>query len=680
MNNNCQTPFLFSPGFPSNDTSSSSSSWTNHNKDRNTTSGMYGNNQSRHYNINSIGRTGLFGAVTNKGNALGDLLAARTWLLGATTIPPTTAVVAKGYPCYHSDDSSSLASSEFESSPMSAAHDSNNPPTNTYDRPMMKKHNNQVEQEDSTFPVVRGSYQLYPTTASSAGAATTLTALMAANHHKRNKNEIHPDKEKTQIPPSISEDNNLLHLPALRDRIRKQVHAVITHSGWPSSQTAAYLQADPELVLLETDPLQFVRYFQYRDLELAAQRLCSYWTARLAVFGPDRAFLPLTLTGTGALHHEDLMHLRAGYPALLPKHPTTGQSCVWFDRRNRVPNAPTKAEHLLRALFYVYKVLAANEISQGEGPESGVVVLLMAATPRSKGREDVDWEFVNRSAQLITKAFPVKLQVHLISIPQQRKPSFARSVVQATLQVLRDFISQHNNNNNNSDNSLKQLPAQQQQKTIATTMTSCAYQSIHLHQQQPVTSDSSSEMDILNDLLALGLSKEGIPHCLGGDWNLTQFVDWCQERMEWEQSAYSKWLPKPETADATANKPTTLSWKKITKGVAPAHMMVKTPLRTATSEPTSNGAQDSTAASGTTTSGTPTVKLSKQERLAQRRMEDLIRSRRKRERQRMELETLQNDSSRLKAEHEQLLEEQNRLQALLQLAQQQIASVRPQQI
>ena len=94
----------------------------------------------------------------------------------------------------------------------------------------------------------------------------------------------------------------------------------------PPQQTQAYLEAIQRDVQTETDSLVFVRFCNY-DIWAGAKRLCLYWMERKQLFGPERAFLPLTLTGTGALTPEDLLTLRAGFPSFLPDA-ITGHKCA----------------------------------------------------------------------------------------------------------------------------------------------------------------------------------------------------------------------------------------------------------------------------------------------------------------------------------------------------------------
>ena len=179
------------------------------------------------------------------------------------------------------------------------------------------------------------------TTATAATTTNTTTTLQPPSTHP----SVYPPPLEppptAPLPPNPNHTNNnntnpnddLSQLPVLRDRVRHHVHAVIQSLPW--SDRAAYQQAPVDLILLESDPVHFVRYCHY-DLWAVAQRLCRYWTERLALFGADRAYLPLTLVTnkkedssapTSALTQDDVQVLKGGVPALLPDT-VHGQSCI----------------------------------------------------------------------------------------------------------------------------------------------------------------------------------------------------------------------------------------------------------------------------------------------------------------------------------------------------------------
>lgn len=413
--------------------------------------------------------------------------------------------------------------------------------------------------------------------------------------------------------------DGLALLPDLRERVRSHVYAVV--QCLPRHQTQAYMEAvekDNALVLAESDPLQFVRYCGY-DVLAGTKRLCRYWSERRALFGSDKAFLPLVLTGTGALNQQDLLMLRAGFPALLP-NATTGHKCIIFDPRCMIHNV--SVENFLRSLFYIYKILAEDDLSQVDG----VIVLVISATPRSKNG-DLDVELARRSTTLVSGVFPVKARgIHLLSVPQQKKPSVAANLVLSTVSLINQYCEARRHHRRNG--------------------------SLRIHVQTP-----ECKTRIFEDLLDVGLSKKSIPNCFGGEWKQSDFFDWCQERMEWEYKVFK---------DRLADQSIGLSWNRISKGSAES-----VPI-----QPHSNHGNrrvsSLVAAPGGTQKRQELTESSEENdhRLAQRRMEDLIRSRRKRERQRLEFGELKEDSTLLMQENQRLVAEQTRLENLLADAEQ----------
>ena len=293
------------------------------------------------------------------------------------------------------------------------------------------------------------------------------------------------------------------------DLVRSHVNEII-RCNLPRDLTKAYIEAmarDPRFTQRETDPLQFVRYCNY-DLWEGAQRLCLYWMERTQLFGPHRAFLPLALTGTGALTPEDVETLHAGFPALLPDCTTTnGLKCVLVDRRKWIPSATT--ENKLRALFYIARLLAEDDRTQLDGP----LVFVMAVTPRD---HNVDWAFARQANRILSKIFPFRPKIHVIAIPMQKRDTLTASMVNAIHIFLQHFFQ--------SD--------------------------VHFHfEKQP--------NQILNELQSLGLARQGIPLFLGGEWRTEDWFSWCQERAKWEREVYKDHLLKesvPEQGNPTADR------------------------------------------------------------------------------------------------------------------------------
>mmetsp|Transcript_31941 Transcript_31941/g.65018 ORF Transcript_31941/g.65018 Transcript_31941/m.65018 type:complete len:512 (+) Transcript_31941:313-1848(+) len=102
----------------------------------------------------------------------------------------------------------------------------------------------------------------------------------------------------------------------------------------PHSKTA-YLDAQVQCPSLVSDQRKLV--FLERDdgnAAAAASRLVDYWTNRLAIFGPDRCFLPMTLDGAMKGMESDIVHRRLS--SVLPVKDSSGRAIIFLQpgRRN----------------------------------------------------------------------------------------------------------------------------------------------------------------------------------------------------------------------------------------------------------------------------------------------------------------------------------------------------------
>jgi hypothetical protein len=78
----------------------------------------------------------------------------------------------------------------------------------------------------------------------------------------------------------------------------------------------------------------FLNFYNTQD---AAKRLVKFWAIRSRIFG-ENAFLPLTLTGNGALSHDAIQMLNVGYWFGIPDD-SKDRTVVYFDR-SRNQNSP----------------------------------------------------------------------------------------------------------------------------------------------------------------------------------------------------------------------------------------------------------------------------------------------------------------------------------------------------
>jgi hypothetical protein len=132
----------------------------------------------------------------------------------------------------------------------------------------------------------------------------------------------------------------------------------------PDVEKQTYLEAlerAPLLVETESDPIRFLRCEKY-DAGAAAHRLVSYWEVRKKIFGPDRAFLPMTQKGAMA---EDMVYSEKGFSTMLPDD-DHGRPVACCDRiRSTAAVAPRAS--VLRCTFYVQQVLSEQERAQKRG-------------------------------------------------------------------------------------------------------------------------------------------------------------------------------------------------------------------------------------------------------------------------------------------------------------------------
>ncbi|KAL7574542.1 hypothetical protein ACA910_015897 [Epithemia clementina (nom. ined.)] len=521
-------------------------------------------------------------------------------------------------------------------------------------------------------------------------------------------------------------------LPVL---VRFHVKDVI-YTSLPLEETDACREAwqrDADLVLTESDPLDFVRYCHY-DLWAGARRLCLYWAERKRLFGPRRAFLPLVLTGTGALDPQDVVTVLSGAFCILPDT-TKGQQCMLIDRRRLLPGAPyITRENRQRRFFYLFHILLERRRNQGAAAslptlenttnddDNAVLVFMVLVTPRDYG---VDWNFMRSALSFSLSIFPLPFRFRLLCIPHKNKLGMASYIVQGVASLVRQFYGRERID-------------------------------VEVHVQ-------TEPNRILREMLAMGCEKRGIPSFLGGAWEFQYFFDWCQQRKVWEIEVYKDKLQllqqqEPQSQTSRANmaaaataaaappsptlpvdaseeeteenkglmtmnnvfhtghyaeqrenqkQPATSRRTRIKKSAktrAAAAARVKetssrsegnsytyaaasasSQINNATTSrdgdhaegETAKGAMGDTVLSPVAAAAATMIEesLRQEDRLAKRRMADLFHSRRKRERKKQLVSTLQSEHRQLVEEQFVLRAEHERLQILFHKAQQELAKI-----
>lgn len=158
----------------------------------------------------------------------------------------------------------------------------------------------------------------------------------------------------------------------------------------PAEQTSALQQARkicPELVKTESDGMLFLRHEKFNYWK-AAESLANYWKERRSLFGEDRAFLPLTQTGRGALTENDALSVQSGMFVMLPKT-STGQCVVLSDRSRALASATIESK--MRSIWYILDKVTHEAYAQTRG----VLVFSLLVAPKVASLDRI---YVNRMA------------------------------------------------------------------------------------------------------------------------------------------------------------------------------------------------------------------------------------------------------------------------------------------
>mmetsp|Transcript_4429 Transcript_4429/g.9295 ORF Transcript_4429/g.9295 Transcript_4429/m.9295 type:complete len:437 (+) Transcript_4429:383-1693(+) len=425
---------------------------------------------------------------------------------------------------------------------------------------------------------------------------------------------------------------------------------------------AAYLEAckvAPFLVETETDALQYVRFCKY-NVWAAAERVCLYWHERLELFGADRAFRPMTISGDGALSKDDILSLRAGYPVLLPKNMKTGQQVVFCDRRQHLKTANTEAR--LRGIYYLVTHIAQQngdskkETTAGKkGPEEeddaprscpqtdGIqffVQLIMR--PRI---ETFDDDFVKKLYWLAANVFPIKLNLHILNCVPNTIPAVEETEDDANQEMTkleRKRRQREANTNRKKRFAIQDILSSYLQHIVDNELEDNVEVHIERHPGE-----------ILDELRDLGLEMNGIPQCLGGSWKWEQFHSWCrtQARAQKKGAVARELLDDSCQPDKSLGMPADMD--DATRKAVKIPNDVSSPAAKAKFD---DGASGITA------------------KQRQQRINNAIHSRRKRERRRQELVDLQQNAEKLSNENKRLKVEHTKLSDSLRAAREMVQS------
>jgi hypothetical protein len=290
-------------------------------------------------------------------------------------------------------------------------------------------------------------------------------------------------------------------LRSQRHALTQLEDALATIEDYEKEDYVKALAVAPQLVLTESDPTRFLRFTNF-NTAAAARKLVLYWKRRREVFG-DRAFLPLTLTGNGALSNEDIEFIKTGLIVFLPND-ADGRTVACIDHSRRLDHS---LEIRLRCHFYYGQIISENAKSQTDG----VVVLI---TARENGR-NIDTA-TTQVRNLVLNTFPMKLKaVHVI----QRIPRITPTSCLSRLLV--SFVN----------------------VVFGHFLRGC----------QTYVHASEDKEEIVQSLESHGISRHGLPRFIGGKWSYEQFLDWLTERAQMDRDWHPAELSLPAAVPATGD-------------------------------------------------------------------------------------------------------------------------------
>jgi CRAL/TRIO domain len=210
---------------------------------------------------------------------------------------------------------------------------------------------------------------------------------------------------------------------------------------------------------------------------MAAERFVNYWELRRWLFG-ERAWLPMTATGNGALCPRDVELLRTGFCTLLPQQDRHGRGILCF----QVPVEPLNSDRLAmsRVTFYVLSLVLW---SRPWAVQNGIVVVV---NTRHFTMERYDRKFIKCIAYLFKGWHPVTTRAIHITAPPGSK-----SCLTLILPFVRHFMTRK---------------MRQRLRIHRGTVTQCTV-----------------------DLKEYGIETYSLPVEMGGEFHKEQFREWLHD-------------------------------------------------------------------------------------------------------------------------------------------------------
>lgn len=151
----------------------------------------------------------------------------------------------------------------------------------------------------------------------------------------------------------------------------------------------------PEIIDSQEHRLLFLRA-EYFNAKHAAVVLIRYWNERIALFGKDKAFLPLTISG--ALR-DDEVGLGMGFILLSPERDSSGRAIIIVDQ-SKLERKNYTRNMMLRVVWYIIHAALEDETIQCKG-------IVMLCTPRNAEFDQFDRKLESKITHSLRETLPV---------------------------------------------------------------------------------------------------------------------------------------------------------------------------------------------------------------------------------------------------------------------------------
>jgi len=143
------------------------------------------------------------------------------------------------------------------------------------------------------------------------------------------------------------------------------------------------------------------------NVKPAAKRIVAYWDKRLEIFGPERAFLPLTLSH--ALK-DDTSSLHVGFLRNTLQKDDAGRAILFVDPSRFPPDQAYDRYSMVRALWYnIHSAIEEDDVQR-----KGVVII---AHPEHVARSQIDQKLMKMNVTCIRGCLPVRIAAFHVCNP-----------------------------------------------------------------------------------------------------------------------------------------------------------------------------------------------------------------------------------------------------------------------